>query len=133
MATDNCINIIVLEDNFGDFFLLKEYIEECLDQVNIVNYIRFKEIQETAISITNYDYIFLDMSLPDKSGEELIKEVIKIAENVPVIMLTGFPSDTFSKKALELGIKEYLSKDELSSSLLQNKVFLNENIALSAN
>jgi DNA-binding response OmpR family regulator len=133
MKTDNNINIIVLEDNFGDFFLLKEYIEECLEQVNIVNYIRFKEIQETANSITNYDYIFLDMSLPDKSGEELIKEVIKIAKNVPVIMLTGFSSDTFSKKAIELGVKEYLSKDELSSSLLQNKVFFNENIALSAN
>lgn len=133
MATDNCINIIVLEDNFGDFFLLKEYIEECLEQVNIVNYIRFKEIQETANSITNYDYIFLDMSLPDKSGEELIKEVIKIAKNIPVIMLTGFSSDTFSKKAIELGVKEYLSKDELSSSLLQNKVFFNKNIALSAN
>ncbi len=133
MVTDNCINIIVLEDNFGDFFLLKEYIEECLEQVNIVNYIRFKEIQETANSITNYDYIFLDMSLPDKSGEELIKEVIKIAKNIPVIMLTGFSSDTFSKKAIELGVKEYLSKDELSSSLLQNKVFFNKNIALSAN
>lgn len=133
MKTDNNINIIVLEDNFGDFFLLKEYIEECLEQVNIVNYIRFKELQEIGNSISNYDYIFLDMSLPDKSGEELIKEVIKIAKNVPVIMLTGFSSDTFSKKAIELGVKEYLLKDELSISELQNKVFFNENIALSAN
>jgi DNA-binding response OmpR family regulator len=131
MKTDNNINIIVLEDNFGDFFLLKEYIEECLEQVNIENLIRFKELQEIANTISNYDYIFLDMSLPDKSGEELIKEVIKIAKNVPVIMLTGFSSEAFSKKAIELGVKEYLLKDELNSSELQNKVFFNEGIALS--
>ncbi|WP_445715129.1 response regulator [Flavobacterium sp.] len=131
MKTDNNINIIVLEDNFGDFFLLKEYIEECLEQVNIENLIRFIELQEIANTISNYDYIFLDMSLPDKSGEELIKEVIKIAKNVPVIMLTGFSSEAFSKKAIELGVKEYLLKDELNSSALQNKVFFNEGIALS--
>ena len=131
MKTDNNINIIVLEDNFGDFFLLKEYIEECLEQVNIENLIRFKELQEIANTISDYDYIFLDMSLPDKSGEELIKEVIKIAKNVPVIMLTGFSSEAFSKKAIELGVKEYLLKDELNSSELQNKVFFNEGIALS--
>ena len=130
---DKCINIIVLEDNLGDYYLLKEHFEECFEKVNSLNLIRFKDLTEIANSIENYDYIFLDMSLPDKSGEDLIKEVIKIAKKVPVIMLTGFSSKDFSKKAKELGIKEYLLKDELSSSLLQNKVFFNENIALSAN
>ena len=134
MKPEKLINILVMEDNYGDFYLLKEYIEDCLEHVNIVNIERFKELIEIAHVIeSSYDYIFLDMSLPDKSGEELIKEVIQIAKSVPVIMLTGFSSDTFSKKALDLGIKEYLLKDELSSSLLQNKIFFNENIALSAN
>lgn len=134
MKPEKLINILVMEDNYGDFYLLKEYIEDCLEHVNIVNIERFKELIEIAHVIeSSYDYIFLDMSLPDKSGEELVKEVIKIAKSVPVIMLTGFSSDTFSKKALDLGIKEYLLKDELSSSLLQNKIFFNENIALSAN
>lgn len=126
MIPEKIFNILVLEDNFGDFYLLKEYLEECLPLVNVVQIERFKDLKEQS-SIDTFDYIFLDMSLPDKSGEELIQEVLNIAKTIPVIALTGFSDQSFSKKALELGVTEYLLKDDLNSIELQNKIFDKEN------
>jgi PAS domain S-box-containing protein len=64
----------------------------------------------------------LDLTLPDKSGTELIADVIAISADCPVIVLTGYSNAAFGIKSLSLGISDYLLKDELSSPPLYKSI-----------
>ena len=37
-----------------------------------------------------YDVVLLDLSLPDKNGVILVQEMLQLAGNTPVIVLTGY-------------------------------------------
>lgn len=120
MQKDNtAYHILVIEDNVGDYFLIEEYFSENLFQHHLVQVETFQEAKRRLSDKSEkWDAIFLDLSLPDHSGEGLIVDVLNMAIGVPVIALTGFSDLEFSKKSLSLGISDYLLKDELNSTVL---------------
>lgn len=118
-------NIIVIEDNLGDFFLLEEYVSEKIKNPTIKHLERFSELNEFKEEVAQYDIIFLDLSLPDKSGSELVEGVLKIAKNIPVVVLTGYTDLSFALKAIALGASDYLLKDELNSVTLHKSIVYN--------
>lgn len=118
-------NIIVIEDNLGDFFLLEEYVSEKIKNPYIKHFERFSELKAFKNQVENYDIIFLDLSLPDKSSTELVEEVLKIAKNTPVVVLTGYADFNFALKAIALGASDYLLKDELNSITLYKSIVYN--------
>ena len=117
--------IIVIEDNLGDFFLLEEYVSEKIKNPSIKHLERFSELNEFKEEVAQYDIIFLDLSLPDKSGSELVEGVLKIAKNIPVVVLTGYTDLSFALKAIALGASDYLLKDELNSVTLHKSIVYN--------
>ncbi|HQS54934.1 MAG: hypothetical protein B7Y15_05230 [Bacteroidetes bacterium 24-39-8] len=66
--------------------------------------------------------ILLDLSLPDKNGVALVQEMLQIAGNTPVIVLTGYTDVTFSIKSISLGVEDYLLKEDLSPDLLYRTI-----------
>ena len=119
----NPYRILVIEDNAGDFTLIEDFLQEQISSPTIFRAKNFKEseklllVENLAVSV-----ILLDLSLPDKSGEGLIMEVISISAGIPIIILTGYPDASFSIKSLSLGVSDYLLKDELSASSLYKSI-----------
>jgi two-component system sensor histidine kinase UhpB len=64
----------------------------------------------------------LDLSLPDKTGEELLISIINRAKNTPIIVLTGYTNFEFGLHSLSLGISDYLLKDEITASSLYKSI-----------
>jgi len=118
-------NIIVIEDNLGDFFLLDEYLSEKIKLPTIKHFERFNDFKQSNESLCDCDIIFLDLSLPDKSGTELVEEVLKISNNIPVVVLTGYSDFSFALKAIALGASDYLLKDEINSAMLYKSLVYN--------
>ena len=57
-----------------------------------------------------FHLLITDMAMPGMTGEQLIKKMISIRPDLPVILCTGH-SDTFDKqRALGIGIREYITK-----------------------
>ncbi|MDD2716681.1 MAG: response regulator transcription factor [Candidatus Wallbacteria bacterium] len=54
--------------------------------------------------------MLLDISLPDGSGVDLLKQLRKERIVLPVIMITAVSSKDLVLEALKLGIKSYLTK-----------------------
>lgn len=119
------ISVLVIEDNPGDFILIETYLLENIKNANIIRAINFQQSKETLSSFKRFDVIFLDLTLPDASGKELVDEIVKLAGNAPVIALTGYPDKDFSVKTLSLGVSDYLLKDELNASLLHKSIIYN--------
>jgi PAS domain S-box-containing protein len=119
------INILVVEDNIGDFVLIEEYLEENILLPTITHATSFKEASKLLTEKNLFHIILLDLSLPDKSGEELISGMMNLCNTIPVIILTGYADISFSRKSLKLGASDYLLKDELNSFTLYKSVIYN--------
>lgn len=120
---DKSYHILVIEDNLGDFILIEEYLNENILSPKTIRADTFhaaKQLLENESMV--FDVIFLDLSLPDLSGEELIVGVLDLAVGKPVIALTGFSDLDFSIKSLGLGISDYLLKDDLTPIILYKSV-----------
>jgi two-component system, NarL family, invasion response regulator UvrY len=57
------------------------------------------------------DVIILDISLPGRSGLEIIKEVKKIQPAIKILMLSIYPEDRFAIRAFKAGASGYLTKE----------------------
>lgn len=110
---------LVIEDNFGDYFLIEEYLSEHIQSPELIHASTFAEAKEfLSEKDSHFDVVLLDLSLPDHSGEKLIVEIMDLVEGIPVIALTGFTDLEFSIKSLALGISDYLLKDDLTPAML---------------
>jgi PAS domain S-box-containing protein len=116
-------NILVVEDNLGDYVLIEEYLSENILDATLLRAHNFQEAKKLLQQSTHpFDIIFLDLSLPDLSGERLITQTIEIASGCPVVALTGFSDLDFSIKSLSLGISDYLLKDDLTPTTLYKSI-----------
>jgi PAS domain S-box-containing protein len=65
----------------------------------------------------------LDLTLPDEHGEVLVDSILKFAKyQIPVIILTGLEDLDFSLKSLDIGIADYLQKDNLKVCSLEKSI-----------
>lgn len=118
----NNLKLLVIEDNPGDFVLIKEYLSESLIGSEIVHSSTFGEAKNLLAKSSNFDVILLDLSLPDLSGEKLLKEVVGISGQVPIIVLTGYENEGFGLKTLSMGAADYLLKDEINPFILSKVI-----------
>lgn len=114
------LKILVIEDNDGDFLLVSEAIEENFPSIIIDKADTFKGAAEKKMS--DYQLILLDLSLPDKSGEPLVREILDMAGRIPVVVLTGYADRNFAVKSIGLGMSDYLIKDELHPDILSRSI-----------
>jgi PAS domain S-box-containing protein len=111
------LNVLVVEDNLGDYIIIKDYLEEKIENLNITNANRFEQAY-AILKETVFDVILLDLTLPDNSGESLIEQIVEVANITPVIILTGFTDIQFSVRVLSFNISDYLVKDDINASSL---------------
>jgi DNA-binding NarL/FixJ family response regulator len=70
------------------------------------------------ILIRNYDIIFLDISLPGRSGLELIPDIKRIRKCTAVLMVSIYPEEQYAIRALKLGASGYLTKSSAPEELI---------------
>lgn len=124
MAIDKRIfNILIIEDNPGDFALVEDFLFEKFEMPVISRAENYEGARKILLdSHCSFDIILLDLTLPDKTGESLIKEVVEICKGTPVIVLTGYADFAFGVKSLSLGVSDYILKDELTSLSLYKSI-----------
>ncbi len=58
----------------------------------------------------DFDLIITDMTMPQMTGDELAREVLKIRPDIPVVLCTGYSERISEEKAKEMGIQEFVMK-----------------------
>jgi len=124
MSADKGIfHVLVVEDNPGDFALVKDFLSEKFEAPYLRQAETFAEAKKCLKSGNlHYDLVLLDLSLPDKTGEELIVEVIMLCGAIPVVVLTGYSDFSFGIRSLSLGAADYVLKDELTPMTLYKSI-----------
>lgn len=84
----------------------------------------------------NWDVVVMDMSMPGKSGVDLIRQVKTEKPKLPILVLSMHKEDVYALRTLKAGASGYLSKDSASAELVKairkvagGGVYINNNIA----
>tara|TARA_R110002051_G_scaffold4731_8_gene26261 strand:+ start:4225 stop:5244 length:1020 start_codon:yes stop_codon:yes gene_type:complete len=119
-------NLLVIEDNPGDLVLVEEYLDDHILDPKITKAENFRDAKEILFNQKRtFDVILLDLSLPDKNGEDLVREMLLISGDIPVIILTGYTDMPFSVRSIQMGISDYIVKDILSPLALYRSILHN--------
>lgn len=117
------LSIIVIENNQGDYILVEDFLLEKFKTIKVKQFIEFKTFSAFHKNELNRcDLILLDMHLPDAGGIDLIKNMVQLCIDIPIIILTGYSDLALAKKSLELGIYDFLVKDEINPNLLHKSI-----------
>jgi len=73
------------------------------------------------LELQQFDLAVVDKNLPDVSGLEVTRRARGLARKVPVIVVTGFPSNESEREARRLGASRYMVKP-FETSELQREV-----------
>ncbi|MEH2035283.1 ATP-binding response regulator [Nostoc sp.] len=72
----------------------------------------------SVLSVTAYDCVFLDYSLPDRDALTLIQQLGSSEIKVPLVVLTGQGDEQITLQLLKAGATDYLSKSRISPETL---------------
>jgi two-component system invasion response regulator UvrY len=76
-----------------------------------------KELTEKMM-VQEYDVILLDISLPGRSGLDLIPQIKKIRQNTAILILSIHSEELYAIQALKSGASGYLTKSSAPEELL---------------
>lgn len=78
-----------------------------------------KQMRECLHSNARYDYVVLDLSLPDANGIEIVKAAQSLHPDVPLIVFTGQPEQDLMLRCLSLGVVGYVPKTHYNDLIAQ--------------
>src|SRR5262245_11788913 len=77
-----------------------------------------------SVASQKWDVVILDITMPGRSGWEVLRDIKKLRPKLPVLVLSMHPEDQFAVRMLKSGAAGYLTKesagDELTGAI--NKV-----------
>jgi len=65
-----------------------------------------------------WDVVLLDLTLPDQSGVETLKEIRRCRPLLPVLIVSGFPESQYGAKVILAGANGYLAKERIPDELV---------------
>jgi len=65
----------------------------------------------------DWDVIILDISMPGKSGLDILDELKRLRPKLPILLLSMHPEEQFARRALKGGAAGYLTKESVPEEL----------------
>lgn len=89
-----------------------------------------------AIAKTKPDLVLADISLPGKSGLELIKDIRALRENLPVLVISMHDESLYAERVLRAGARGYVPKHsgaakivEAIRAVLNGRIYVSEEMS----
>jgi len=112
------IRVLLMEDNPGDFRLIREALSEVDGASFHVEQVDRLSTGLERLAENETDVVLLDLSLPDAKGLAGLVQTRAAAQHLPIVVLTGLEDDALGLEAVRTGAHDYLVKGTLSSNSL---------------
>ncbi|GGB24447.1 PAS domain S-box protein [Puia dinghuensis] len=116
------IRILVVEDNPGDLFLFKEFLQITNLPVAEIRHAASLAEAKLLLAIHDSNLVFLDLSLPDSYGLDSYTQLQPMTQRAAVILLTGLTDTKTALQALVMGAQDYLVKGDFDEKLLSRAI-----------
>jgi len=111
-------NILVVDDDEAQLKLFTSILEK--NEYHVESAITGEEALELTDE-NDFNLAIIDIKLPDKTGDEVVREFRSYGKEMGVILITGYPSLQECINVLDLGIQEILLKPIDTEELLSLK------------
>ncbi len=111
------IRLVIADDHT----LVREGLKQILgaaNEISITGEARDGHEVMARVREGGFDVLLLDMSMPGKSGTELIKQVRAEAPKLRILVLSMHEEPQYAVRAIKAGASGYLTKDSASSLLV---------------
>ncbi len=111
------IRVIVADDHMLVRQGLRRLLEDAPD-IEVVGEAGTGQETMKLISTVSCSLLLLDISLPDRNGLEVLKDVHALRPHLPVLILSVYPEDQYAIRAFRAGAAGYLMKAAAANELL---------------
>ncbi|MBL0342023.1 MAG: PAS domain S-box protein [Bacteroidetes bacterium] len=112
------MKVLIVEDNPGDAFLVKEYLNATDIQIDEIHWASgWNEAVEVLESVV-IAIVLLDLNLSDSQGLDTFQKFKSIAPNIPVVVLSGHQDKVIAIETMKMGAQDYLVKGTFNAILL---------------
>ncbi|MCE5313210.1 MAG: response regulator transcription factor [Nitrospiraceae bacterium] len=111
------ISILVADDHAILRRGLKQIIADTPDMTVSAEAANGEEVMQQ-LSKNSFDVVLLDISMPGKSGLDVIKDIRLQKPKLPVLILSMYPEDQYAMRLLRSGASGYLTKESAPSELV---------------
>lgn len=110
------MRILIADDHAVFRRGLRETLAEAFSRVHFGE---ARTAQETLEFVRRHDWdvVILDISMPGKSGLDILDDLKRLRPRLPVLLLTMHPEQQFARRALKAGAAGYLTKDSVPDEL----------------
>lgn len=112
------IKILIADDHAIVREGLKQIIRETSDIVVADEASNGQEVLEKVWK-NDYDVVLLDISMPGRSGLDILKQLKSQKPELPVLILTVHPEEQYAVRVLRAGASGYLTKESAPDELIK--------------
>ena len=112
------VRILVADDHAVVRNGLKQIVSDTSDMVIAAEASNGQEALNKALD-DDYDVVLLDITMPDKSGLDILKEIKNQKPELPILILSIHPEEQYAVRALKAGAAGYLTKESASEELIR--------------
>ena len=111
------IRVLVVDDHAVVRAGLRQFFAD-IDDIEVIDEAASAEAALRQIRTVDYDIVLLDISLPDKSGVEVLKQIKRDRPALPVLVLSMHPENRYAVQLLRFGASGYLQKETMPAELM---------------
>lgn len=110
------MKILIADDHAVVRRGLRETLSETFSRVTFGE---AKTAQETleCVARQRWDVVILDISMPGKSGLDILEDLHRLQPKLPILLLSMHPERQFARRALKSGAAGYLTKESVPEEL----------------
>lgn len=116
------INILLVEDNEGDAYLIQEMLERESAREFSLSHAPTLEIAEPQYRSHLFNVLLLDFNLPGLSGMEAIEKVRTDLPGMPIIVMTGLDDEKRALSIMQHGVQDYIVKGQYGNNILPRAI-----------
>ena len=106
------LQIVLVEDSASDAVLLQENILSSGTTDISISVVQSLNEAKEHLKNNHPDAMLLDLTLPDSSGLNTVREVRSISPDLPIVVLTGVDDENTGVEAVRTGVQDYLIKGQ---------------------
>jgi two-component system invasion response regulator UvrY len=112
------IRILIVDDHAILLRGLKEILEREFRDVSIGG-AGTAEQALTQLDAENWDLVILDITMPGRSGADVLRNLKALRPKLPVLVLSMHPEDQYGKRVLKAGASGYMNKESAPEELIK--------------
>lgn len=119
---DKSIALLVVEDQDGDFELLKDAIESIKTYEYFIDRVSSLKDAQSRVQEKSFDAVLLDLGLPDSQGLNNVYTMTQAKPELPLVVLTAYDNEEVAMQAIHAGAQDYLVKGIGDGYLMERAV-----------